>query len=150
MKTKQGLKRLGRVSLWLAYPLYGPFTKGMSLLRTGSHLVRNLPELTTDGATETVEALTADIQARTRAQVRTRNYGVFCGVLLMLMSMMWLYDVFWEKQFIFGPVCIETAAVIIMLSGQFLALSFSNWTIRRGWSGSFSEFMSNGKNLWPR
>ncbi|WP_338333648.1 hypothetical protein [Acetobacter sp. LMG 32666] len=150
MKTRKGLKRLGRVSLWLAYPLYGPFTKGMSLLRTGSHLVRNLPEMTTEGVTETVEEITADTHERTRIRVRTRNYGLFCGVLLMLMSMMWLYDVFWENQFIFGPASIELAAVIIMLSGQFLSFSFSNWTIRRGQSGSFAEFMSNGRNLWPR
>lgn len=150
MKTKQRLKRLGRLSLWLAYPLYGPFTKGMTLLRTGSRLVRDFPEMATDDATESVETLTADIQERTRAQARTRNYTLFCGLLLMLMALMWLYDVFWEGQFIFGPVSIELAAVIIMLSGQFLALSFSNWTIRRGQSGSFSEFMSNGRNLWPR
>lgn len=150
MKLYAPLKRMGRVAVWLTYPLYGPFARGLSLMRTGLRMARDLPELTTDQKSISSDDLQKNLSQTRQARIKTRNYGVFCVLLLILFTLLWFYDVFWEKQSIMGPICIQLAALITMLAGQFLFLSFSNWTMRQGRPGSFSEFMSNGRNLWPR
>lgn len=150
MRDRRITRRVGRMIVWLSYPLYFPLVRGFGLWRTGSDLMRHLPDHTADAETTAPEAIMEDQVQRGSLRYKTRNYGLFCGLLLVMFFAVWLYDIFWENQPIFGPVCIQLGALICMLAGQFIFLSFSNWTIRNGRPGSFAEFISNGRNLWPR
>lgn len=150
MKNSKPRKRISRMIVWLSYPLYSPLVRGISLFRSGSELVRHLPEHATEADTTSPQAILQDQNRRRAARYRTRNYGIFCGSLLMMFVTIWFYEVFWEGQSILGPVCIQISALVCMLSGQFVFFSFSNWTIRNGRPGSFAEYIADGRNLWPR
>ncbi|MFB9942745.1 hypothetical protein [Gluconobacter oxydans] len=83
-------------------------------------------------------------------QKRTRTLGRLYGTLCLLASLWWVVLIMWSGGAAFSASCVEALACAVVLGSQFITQGFSNWQARTGRAGKLSEYLSDGRLLWPR
>ncbi|MCE2576685.1 hypothetical protein [Komagataeibacter sp. FNDCR2] len=102
------------------------------------------------GSASAVASMSQEDAMRLQARLRTRRYGRFCALLLVILLGMWAYAVIWQGQGVFSPASIRSVALTLILGSQYVSLCFSNWMARLPGRRSFSEFLQDGREFWPR
>ena len=141
--------RVVRAVRWLSFPFLVQFLRSYQVARDGMRALADMrPEQ--DMPAAVARSQIADDAIRRQARSRTRRYGRFCALLLIVVIAMWGHAVFWNGEGILSPASIRSLALTLILGTQYVSLCFSNWLARSQRRGSFSDFLQGGREFWPR
>ncbi|MFT8948353.1 MAG: hypothetical protein ABF876_17865 [Acetobacter aceti] len=145
--TRRG--RMVRALKWLSFPFLVQFFRSYQVVRDGMRALADMrPDQ--DMPAAVARSQIEDDAIRQQARSRTRRYGRFCALLLIVVIAMWGHAVFWNGEGILSPASIRSLALSLILGTQYVSLCFSNWMARSQRRGSFSDFLQDGRDFWPR
>ncbi|WP_231878003.1 hypothetical protein [Gluconobacter albidus] len=139
----------GRAALWLVFPFIFALRPGLRTAQQGLRILQDVPVIQpVDQTTFEDQPLMSPQMAAIRK--RTRTLGRLYGTLCVLASLWWVMILMWSGGAAFSASCVEALACAIVLGSQFVIQGFSNWQARTGRAGKLSEYLSDGRLLWPR
>ncbi len=140
---------------WLARPFTMALRPAYRTAKGGLLGVYDAPTLAVDDTLDALGLGRTDgdqnaIQRLTPVRARSRTLGRLFVTLLLFDLACWCWLVLVDGVGIFAPASIMRVAIGIVLGGQFLVFALTNWQARTGRRASFSAFLSDGRNFWPR
>ena len=142
-------QRTGRAALWLVFPFVFALRPGLRTAQQGLRILQDVPVIHPVDQTAFEDQPVRSLQM-VAIQKRTRTLGRLYGTLCLLASLWWLVLIMWNGGAAFSASCVEALACAVVLGSQFITQGFSNWQARTGRAGKLSEYLSDGRLLWPR
>ncbi|WP_072572660.1 hypothetical protein [Granulibacter bethesdensis] len=147
--------RVAKAVGWLLFPIEYAFRPSIRAAREGTRLLRDLPVITPSNtfsaaSSETAPADRNDASELSSVQKRTLMLCRLFAILMLLVLIWWCRIVFFLGRDVFSPASIELLAIAIVMGSQCLILGLTNWQARTGRAAGFLEFLSDGRNVWPR
>ncbi|MFC0500474.1 hypothetical protein [Asaia krungthepensis] len=127
-------------------PLILPFLRPVMMLRQARAILGDMPLVQSDPAN--VDPVVDDAET-----MRQRRISRKWALLFMLLSMgvwgWWLEHILSAAWMIMRLPSLETILISGALGLQSLVQCYTNWRAR-GHQGSFTAFLADAQNLWPR
>lgn len=142
-------RRIGRGSSWLIRPATDEVRRNWNGWREGLSLLKQIPPIDIIAPEARPLALSPPgaLEAMRR---RTKRTGRLYAVMLVL-NLLW-----WTRETLFAPHThliigtVNSLAIALLLTSQYVTQCFLNWQARTERAQSFTAFLGDARQFWPR